>query len=302
MPPATAKPALEPVVPGDPFGHPHRPTAGVVLMVLAMLSIPLVDGAAKYLSGTHSPLYVSWARYAAACLVVLPLAMARHGRQFLPRAQVGAHLVRTVCLVAAMTCYFVAIASIPLATAVSAYFVGPIIAMVLAVAFLGEALTTRKVVSLVLGFAGTLIIVRPAGGVEPGVLLAVAAGGFFALYMIATRQASRESDPVSTLAFQCLVGAALLTPQAAWTWSVPQGTEIWIVLGMGALSAGSHLLSITAFRFAEASTLAPLVYIELLGTAVIGYLVFAEVPDRYTWLGALAIVIGGVLLVPRRPS
>jgi drug/metabolite transporter (DMT)-like permease len=280
----------------------HKSLTGVFLMSVAMLMIPMVDGAAKYLSSSHSPLYISWARYAVACAIVLPLAMARHGKRFLPREQVGAHLLRTVFLVAAMTCYFLAIARIPLATAISAYFVGPIIAMVLAVMFLGEALTFRKAVSLFLGFAGTLIILRPTGGTDPGLLLAIGAGGFFALYMIATREASRESEPIKTLAFQCLVGAILLTPQAIWAWSVPELAGLWIFLAMGLLSAGSHILSIIAFRYAETSTLAPLVYLELLGTATIGYVVFAELPDVYVWVGALAIVFGGALLVQRSGS
>ena len=120
--------------------------------------------------------------------------------------------------------------------------------------------------------------------------------------MIATRQASRESDPIKTLAFQCLIGAILLTPQAIWAWSVPELGELWIFLAMGFLSAGSHILSITAFRYAEASTLAPLVYLELLGTAAIGYVMFAERPDVYVWVGAFAILLGGALLVRRRPE
>jgi drug/metabolite transporter (DMT)-like permease len=213
--------------------HKHATIAGVALMSIAALTIPIVDGIAKYLSSAHSPLYIAWARYAAACAVVLPLALARDGKAFLPREQVGAHLLRTVFLVAAMTCYFLAIAHVPLATAISAYFVGPIIAMVLAIILLGEALTARKIVSLVLGFVGALVILRPTGSIDPNLLLALGSGAFFALYMIATRQASRASDPIKTLAFQCLLGAALLTPQAIWTWSIPSRGEVWLFVAMG---------------------------------------------------------------------
>jgi drug/metabolite transporter (DMT)-like permease len=280
----------------------HRSLTGVLLMSAAMLMIPMVDGMAKHLSSAHSPLYVSWARYAAACVFVVPMAIVRHGPRFLPRAQLGIHLLRTIFLVAAMTCYFLAIARIPLATAVSAYFVSPIVAMVLAVAILREAMTARKLVSLALGFAGTMIILRPTGGIEPGLLLALGAGVLFALYMIATRQASRDSGPIETLAFQTLVGTLLLTPQAIWVWSVPAPSELAVLLAMGFLSSSSHVFSITAFRHAEASTLAPLVYLELLGAAVIGFVVFDERPDLYVWLGALAILAGGALLARRSGS
>jgi drug/metabolite transporter (DMT)-like permease len=114
-------------------------------MSVAALTLPVVDGAAKYLSSTHSPLYIAWARYALACAFVVPVAMARYRTAILPREQMRAHLLRTVFLVAAMSCYFLAIARIPLATAISAFFVAPIIAMMLAVVFLGEALTTLKI-------------------------------------------------------------------------------------------------------------------------------------------------------------
>jgi drug/metabolite transporter (DMT)-like permease len=268
-------------------------------MSLATLTIPMVDGIAKYLTASHSPLFVSWGRYAAACLVVLPIALARHGTRFLPDNQYGTHFLRTVFLVAAMTCYFLAIARIPLATVAIAFFVGPILAMLLAVVFLREKLTLRKVLSVVLGFAGALIILRPTGRIEPSLLLALASGAFFALYVIATRLASKHSDPLQTLAFQCIVGALLLTPQAIWTWTTPTPRETTIFAAMGLLSAISHLLSIAAFRHAEASTLAPLVYLELFGAAAIGYLFFGELPGAQVWLGATAILIGGALLLPR---
>jgi drug/metabolite transporter (DMT)-like permease len=137
---------------------------------------------------------------------------------------------------------------------------------------------------------------------EPGLLLAVTAGGFFAFYMIATRQASLESDPVKTLAFQCLVGIVLLTPQAVWTWSNPVVNEWWLFLLMGTLSAVCHFLSIVAFRYAQASILAPVVYLELLGGAVVGYLLFGDVPDAYVWIGATTIVLAGLLTVERSNS
>jgi drug/metabolite transporter (DMT)-like permease len=271
--------------------------AGVGLMAAAMLTIPMVDGIAKYLSAAHSPLYLSWARYMVASLAVLPLALARHGRSFLPREQLGAHLLRTAFLVASMTCFFLAIARIPLATALSATFVSPIIAMVLAVLLLGERLTPRRIGSLVIGFAGALVILRPTASTDPGLLLALAAGTLFACYLIATRRASPRSDPVKTLTFQCLLGSALLTPQAIAAWSVPSAGELWLFLAMGLLSATSHMLSITAFRYAPASILAPLVYLELLGAVAIGLLVFREMPDTFMWAGASAIVLAGLLLL-----
>lgn len=270
-------------------------------MALASLVLPVGDGIAKELSLTYSPLFVSWARYAVACAIVLPLAVLRFGGSPFPTTQIGAHVLRTLFVIMAMTLYYMAVARIPLATAISAFFVGPIIAMALAVIFLGEPLTPPKMLSLGLGAAGTLLIVRPgAAPVDTGLVLALASGACFALYMIATRLAARQTDPVKMLAFQCTVGAALLLPQAVWTWSTPAADAVWLFACLGLVSAVCHLMSIAAFRYAQASTLAPIVYLELLGSVLIGYFAFGDMPDAMVWLGAGAIVAAGVILLRRK--
>ena len=251
---------------------------GVVLMTLAMLVIPLVDGLAKYLSVSYSPLFLGWARYAVASLIVVPLAAGMHGPRVFPAERLFSHVLRTVFLVAAMTLYFLAVARIPLATAVSGFLVGPIIAVVLAVVVLKERMTSGKVLALAAGVVGALVIVQPGGSTDPGVLLALGAGTLFALYLIATRRASQASDPIRTLAFQCVVGTLLLTPQALMSWRTPQWNDVVFFVGLGGISAIGHLMSIAAFRFSGASTLAPLVYVELIGATSVGYFAFHEVP------------------------
>ncbi len=270
---------------------------GVGLMVVAMLTIPLVDGIAKHLSFDYSPLFISWARYASATLIILPFAFLKFGRNILPSKNIGAHAIRTVFLVLAMTCYFVAISIIPLTTAVTAYFVGPIIAVVLSVVFLKEQITFRKIASLVLGIIGTLFILKPSGEIELGIVLALLAGFFFALYMLATRQAAQSSNPIKTLVFQCLLAVVLLSPQAIITFSSLQKADLLFFAGMGLFSVISHFLSITAFKYADASTLAPLVYVELIATSIIGYVIFSEVPGIATVIGALLIMFGGLILI-----
>lgn len=270
---------------------------GVGLMVFAMLTIPIVDGIAKHLSADYSPLFISWARYAFATLFIVPIAFMKFGIKMLPSKNLGAHSVRTIFLVLAMTCYFVAISIIPLTTAVTAYFVGPIIAVVLSVIFLKEKITIRKVLSLFMGVLGTLFILKPSGEIELGIILALLAGFFFALYMLATRQASQNSDPVKTLVFQCLLAVMLLLPQAVVTFSVLRFEDLAFFVGMGMFSVVSHFLSIAAFGYAEASTLAPLVYVELIATSIIGFVIFSEIPDSATLMGALLIMLGGLILV-----
>lgn len=274
---------------------------GIILMAVAMLGVPMVDGIAKYLSADYSPLFIGWARYAVASLIVIPLAYRYHGMRMFPEEQRFAHLVRTAFLVTAMTLYFLAIARIPISLAVSAYFVGPIVAVALSVLFLKETFTRWKLLSLVLGFVGSLIVLQPSGDIEIGLIMAFGAGLFFALYLIATRQASQNSDPIKTLAFQCMLGTVLLSPQAAFTFELPQLDVLWLFAGLGIISAIAHLMTILAFRLADASTLSPLVYLELVGSAAIGFVIFSEIPTLSTIAGAALIIISGLVLL-RKPT
>lgn len=295
----TPDPKLQPT---RKIGGADNMAKGISLMVVAMLMVPMVDAIAKLLSSTYSPLFICWMRYAAATLFAVPWSMARSGvRDFLPRENFKTHIMRTLFMVAAMICYFLAIANIPLADAVSAYFVGPIVAALLAVPLLGERLTSAKLISLALGFGGAIVITRPGGAMDPNILLALAAGILFAGYMITTRQASLASGPTKTLTFQCLFGTLILLPLAIWTWPAEFDARSWMFLGMGAVSVIGHWLSIIAFRHADASTLAPFVYVELLGSVVMGFLLFGDWPNLFIWIGASMIVAGGVLLARRQP-
>lgn len=275
-------------------------TKGVILMTLTMLAIPLVDGLGKHLSASYSPLFIGWARYAAASLMVMPLAMAMRGTRVFPAERRLSHLLRTAFLVAAMTLYFLAIARIPLVTAISISFVAPIITIVLSVIVLKERMTKRKSLSLGLGLAGSLVVVPPGASTDPGTLLALASGICFALYLIATRHAAQRSDPVKTLTFQCVVGALLLTPQGILAWSAPAWNDLLLLFAMGLISTLCHMMGIAAFRLADASTLAPLTYVELIGAAIVGYLWFNEIPGAQTLTGATLIMAAGLILIERR--
>ena len=115
--------------------------------------------------------------------------------------------------------------------------------------------------------------------------------------MIVTRKAALESDPLKTLAFQCAFGALILLPQALFTWSTPAWSDLIFFAGVGIFSLIGHFMLIVAFRLAETSVLAPLVYLELVGAAIIGYLAFNEVPGPATIAGAALIVLAGLILL-----
>ncbi len=273
-----------------------RSAMGIALMSAAALVVPLVDGIAKLLGASHSPYFVAWARYATASLIVLPLTLLWYRSAYDVRRDFVANALRTMLTVGAMTCFFFAITDIPLATAFGGYFLGPGLAALVAAPVLGEQLTPARLGAAGLGLVGASLIVRPGVALQFGSLLAVLSGVFFAGYLITTRLTAATTPPVDTLRFQCVFGTLLLTPVALWHWSSPTRADLLLMAIMGGISALCHLMVIAAFRCAEASVLAPLVYLELVTATLFGQLVFAELPDGLACLGVAMIVLSGLLI------
>lgn len=273
------------------------PLTGIALMTVSSLTLPLVDGIAKLLIETHSPFLVAWARYTAAALLVLPLAAARGVRIRAVKDAMASNWLRALLVVSAMTCFFWAISEIPLATALGGYFIGPVVASVLAARLLGEAMTARRIAAVAAGLAGALLIVRPGGEFQVGALLAVASGVLVGGYLVATRVMAAKTPPLPALLAQCILGALFLTPLAVLHWSWPAGEALALVFAMGALSTFCHFLVIVAFRHADTAVLSPLVYLELVTATLFGWLVFAEFPSASAFAGIALIVVGGIAVL-----
>lgn len=274
-----------------------RPIIGIALMVVASFAVPLVDGIAKILVANHSPLFVAWARYSAAAIIVLPMALVWHRQTHSLRTDFASNALRTILAVGAMTCFFFAITQIPLATAFGGYFLGPVIAAVLAARILGEKVTAWRLGAALAGLFGALLVVQPGIDFKFGSLLAILSGVLFAGYLVTTRMTASTTPPMGALMFQCVFGALLLTPFAVLNWSWPSMEELLLIFVMGALSAVCHFMVIAAFRYAEAAVLSPLVYLELVTAVVFGWIAFSELPDLLAFMGIALIVLGGLVIL-----
>ena len=277
-----------------------RRIMGAALMAVAMLTIPCADGIGKYLSADHSPLFLSWARYAAGAAFIVPTAFMAGKGDRIPRQQVPLQLLRAILNVGSVSFYYLAIARIPLADALGAYFIAPILATLLAAIFLKEALYVKRLLAVAVGFAGALLIAQPGVTMNLGMVYALAAGCGMACYIVTTRALAQASSPLATLVSQYVSGGVLLLIPALLNWSAPKPEALLLILLMGFVSATSHLLVITAFSLAEASALSPLIYLELVGTTIFGLLVFGQLPSWTTWLGIGLVVAGGLGLIERR--
>ena len=280
------------------------PAVGIALMALAMVLLPAGDACAKHLTAitAYGAGFLAWSRFVVGLALVAPAAAAGGqlrglGPMFLLRQAIRGGLVAS-----AITCVINAVASAPLADVYGAFFVGPTAAIVLARLILNETVRPREWVAVLLGFAGVLLIVRPTGTVSPGLLWALAAGLSFGGFLVATRWAAGTAPPMAQLTGQLFFGFAFLAPLGIGDFQ-RLGIEApgWLV-AMALFSAVANLLQLFAVRHARAVVLAPVVYLQLVAATVLGWALFGDRPDGWTFAGLAVILLAGLLRVPlRRP-
>ncbi len=285
---------------------PAVAATGIGLMAIAMLILPISDGIAKLLSDRYPILFLNWTRYLIGGLIFVPLALTTRRSHRLNVGQVVALSGRTVLHVTAVSFYVLAIARVPIADALGAYFVAPLVASALAVIYLHERVSVVQIIALVVGFSGALVVVRPGTSTDVGMYYAAASGVVFGMFLVSTRKASQTVPPLVTLGFQCGLGTLLLVPIGIYFWTPIEWQDGLLIAIAGAVWAGGHLALIQAFKHAAASTLAPLVYLEILGGVLVGYLLFGYIPSATTIIGILLVIVAGLVIarteLSRSPS
>ena len=278
---------------------------GIALMVGAMMVVPFMDALAKLLSSRYPVLQLVWARFFFHFLLVLPIALWRHGGGVLaapaPALQVG----RGLCLMGATICFFAAIRTIPLADAIALIFFDAVIIVILSAVLLHERVPPGRIVASVIGLSGVLLIVQPGfGNFQWASLLALAAAFFFALYFLSTRYLSGNTPPLVMLAWQGVGGFVVMSALVPLVWVSPTPADLAMMGALGVIGASGHLLLIRAFEYAEASLLAPFLYTEIIMQVLLGYWLFGDIPNRWAVAG-IALIIGvGVYLSlsPGKPN
>ena len=274
-----------------------EPLKGIVMMVGAMLLVPTLDGLAKHLSADYGTLQLVWARYFFHAAALLPFVLWRYGRRALAPQRPVLQILRGGLLLASTVLFFAAIARMPLADAVALVFVYPMAVTLLSALVLGEAVGPRRWSAVVVGFIGALIVIRPGLGViGQGGLLALGAGGAYALYVLTTRQLAGSAPPLVTLTFTALLGCLVTTLAVPFAWRTPDALDLALMVAMGLIAAAVHFLIIRALEHASASLLAPYGYSEIVMATAIGFFVFGDFPDAWTWLGIAVIVASGLYI------
>ena len=279
-----------------PANHPDRPLAGIVIMVAAMLLLPVLDLCAKILSQLdYHVLQVSWLRFTAHLLWMLPILMLVRQDWTTPPARLGLQLARGACLLLATIFFFVAISHNTIPNSLALLFVSPLIVTLLSPALLGESVGIRRLLATATGFVGVLVVLQPqAADFQPSILFALLAGVCYSFYIILTRKLTAASSPVVMLFYTALVGCIALLPAMPAVWSTPDRFGWMLIAVMGGTAAIGHFLVIIACRMAPASLLAPFNYTEIIGATALSYVFFSYLPEAHVWLGVGIIALSGL--------
>jgi len=276
------------------------PGRSFVLMLGATLLFVSLDALAKYLLQSYPVAQIVWARYAALA-VLLAFYIGRRLPSVLRTQRLGLQVWRSIALMATTGLFFSALSFVPLADATAIMFVAPILVTALSMPLLGERVGPRRWASIVVGFGGALIIIRPGtAAMDPAALLALAAAACYALYQIATRRLSRSDGPLTTLFYSALVGAGLASLIVPFDWVAPRSLSDGLALAaLGVLGGLGHFLLIKAFNAAPAATVSGFGYFTLVWAALLGFAAFGDLPDLWTIVGAATIAGSGLYILHR---
>ena len=284
-------------------------TRGILYMVGFSLVAPVMDALAKATPHDVPVAQILAARFSVQVVILLPLVIWM-GQAHLPRPREAAlHLARGACLLAATGFFFSALRFIPMAEAISIFFIEPLILTVLSGLFLGEEVGIRRISACIIGFIGALLIIQPnfvALGLPA--LLPLGTAFCFAGYMLLTRAMAQKSSPFTLQAYTAVAASALILPLLWWFDGsriaaldpvFPRGLAIYTLLGVGILATVSHLFISFALREAPASIIAPVQYAEIIAATLLGWLVFDELPNGTAWVGMAIIITSGLYVFAR---
>lgn len=214
--------------------------------------------------------------------------------------QIKLHFIRGFGHVFAMMGFFFALAITPLAMANALAFTAPLFAAMLAVLVLGETFRWRRWTALIIGFAGTVVVLQPGvSAVGLGPLVALGASFIWGVILIVIKKlGQRDAAPTIVVYMFAFMTPISLIP-ALFVWQWPTWEQLGLLLAMGTIGTGAHLTLVQALRLADTDMVMPVDFFKLVWAAVLGYFLFAEVPDIYTWIGGTMIFAGATYLAIR---
>jgi len=272
----------------------------ILINLSAWMIVPIMDALAKYLSWSLPVLQITWGRYFFTVVFTLSFILIFFRKNLVWSKNPKLQIFRGLILLSANILFFYSISLISLAKALTLAFIHPLIVTALSPLFLKEKVGMKRWFAVLIGFIGALIVIRP-GFLELNMpsLAAFGTGVCYGFYLIITRKLSNTDNPLLTLLFTGIVGAIIMSSIMPAIWVPPTLTQWYMLATIGLVASVAHGFIIISFRMAEASKLAPLSYSEIITNIIIGYYVFSDIPDKWTFAGLSIIMLSGIYVLRR---
>jgi drug/metabolite transporter (DMT)-like permease len=270
-------------------------------MCLGVSLFPFMNAAVKLLTVHYPVTQIVWARFTGHLIVMLIVFLPRYGPRLFATRRPAIQFGRSLLMLVSNMVFVTAIGRVPLATASAIGFTSPLLVTAMSVPLLGEQVGPRRWSAVLVGFAGALLIIRPGSGLaNPAVLLLLVSAACYALYQIATRWVAFYDGAATGIVFAALLGSLAMSLVLPFVFVWPRSLfDLAMFVSLGLIGGAGHYLIIRAFQCGPAAVLAPLGYIELIGTSILGYLIFGNFPDGLTWTGAAIIIASGLYIALR---
>ena len=262
-----------------------------------------MDTIAKYLSSELSFFQITWARYFFTVFFTLPFMFCFFRKNLIWTTQPKLQIFRGLTLFFANVLFFYSISVISMAKALTLAFVAPLITTALSPIFLGEKVGFRRWSAVIIGFIGSLIVIRP-GFIEFNLasIAALGTGFFYGINLVITRKLHTSDSPLLTLLLTGVVGAILGSFIVPVVWVNPTFNQWSLLALMGIFACLGHLFLILSLKYADASKLAPFGYFEIVTNIMLGYYFFGDFPHYWTWVGLTIIICSGIYISFRERS
>lgn len=273
----------------DPAENPMR---GIMLMLLAYITFSCQDTLSKAMAGMgYQAVFIIWGRLLMQIILMTPLIVHQGGLSVLKTRHPGRQFLRGLGMLGAGVFFISGLHFLPLATMTAINFIAPFIVTIMSIVFLKEHVGPHRWAAIAVGFVGVLVIIRPGGqSFHPASLFAVAGAFSFSVAMITTRMVQRDDSSMTTLLLTALVGLAGSSLLLPFFWKAPTPMAVLCLTAMAIGGTTGQWLLIRALRYAGPSVLAPYAYSQMIWSTSLGFIIWGEFPDHWTWVGAVIIV------------
>jgi drug/metabolite transporter (DMT)-like permease len=292
-------PERKPAMPKAP-ARADRPLKGIALILASTVFLGLSDVTAKYLASSLPSIEITWIRFMVFALIMTPAMIPTSPLYALTTRRRRLHFMRGATVLGSSLFFITGLGFLPIAEASATGFVAPLFVTALSIIFLNETVGLRRWIATAVGLFGVIIILRPGtGAFHMAAIFPLVSALSWACTLIMTRMLSGTERAITTMAYSSIAGVLILSVLVPFVWVTPTWQAVAFGVFIGVASTAGQWIVVLAFRYADASVLAPFSYTQLLWVSILGFFVFGEIPDVWTVVGAGFIVASGLYTAHR---